>query len=291
MSTVARGVAPASVWMAVWGAAWRIVLFLFVTGAATWVALLLLSPLGDAGRTAGQSPVPYWAQCLGLLAATAFMLRVVDKRPWSDVWMGRESWRPRALLSGSAIGTLAIAIPAAMLLAAGWLVLVATPDASWWAATGRMLLLLVPAALLEELLVRGYAFQRLRGVVGTWWTLAVSSALFALAHAQNPGVSLRALLIVMLAGLWLGLVLVKARSLPAAWLAHLAWNAALAVGFHAVLSGEPLETPDYRMLERGPDWLTGGPWGPEGGAGAVLGIGGAIGYLIARRGRREEHTT
>ena len=37
----------------------------------------------------------------------------------------------------------------------------------------------------------------------------------------------------------------------------------------------PLDTPDYAMVDDGPDWLTGGTWGPEGGAAGAAGMLGA----------------
>ena len=52
----------------------------------------------------------------------------------------------------------------------------------------------------------------------------------------------------------------------AAWAAHFAWNWTMAVVFHVAVSGLPLESPGYRYVDAGPDWATGGSWGPEGGA-------------------------
>jgi hypothetical protein len=48
-----------------------------------------------------------------------------------------------------------------------------------------------------------------------------------------------------------------------------------------------MTAPNYRIVDAGPDWLTGGPWGPEGGAAAMLGMAVAFIYL-QRRPRREE---
>jgi hypothetical protein len=48
---------------------------------------------------------------------------------------------------------------------------------------------------------------------------------------------------------------------------------------HAAVSGLPFATPDYRVVDAGPDWLTGGAWGPEGGIGAAGGMLLALIYL------------
>ena len=55
--------------------------------------------------------------------------------------------------------------------------------------------------------------------------------------------------------------------------------------FHTAVSGIPLEAPRYRYVDAGPDWATGGEWGPEGGIPAGLGMAGGIVYLFVLRGR------
>jgi hypothetical protein len=57
---------------------------------------------------------------------------------------------------------------------------------------------------------------------------------------------------------------------------------------HSDVSGIPFATPDYRVVDAGPDWATGGAWGPEGGVPAALGLVSATIYLYLRRRRREE---
>ena len=74
--------------------------------------------------------------------------------------------------------------------------------------------------------------------------------------------------------------------LYAAWAAHFAWNWAMAAFLHTAVSGLPFSAPDYRIIDAGPDWATGGKWGPEGGVGAVVGMLVALGFLYARWQRR-----
>ena len=95
------------------------------------------------------------------------------------------------------------------------------------------------------------------------------------------------------AGIFLAAVLYGTRSLYAAWAAHLAWNWTMAVAFHVAVSGLPLESPGYRYVDAGPDWATGGEWGPEGGvpAGLGMGAGAGIAYAFARRARSRRENT
>jgi hypothetical protein len=77
-------------------------------------------------------------------------------------------------------------------------------------------------------------------------------------------------------------------SLYAAWAAHAAWNWMMAVPFHLSVSGISLDAPDYRTVSTGPEWATGGAWGPEGGAAAAVGMLAGLFYLYRSRLRREE---
>jgi hypothetical protein len=59
--------------------------------------------------------------------------------------------------------------------------------------------------------------------------------------------------------------------------------------FHAPVSGLDMALPDWRLVDSGPDWATGGAWGPEGGLAATIGMALTLTYLISRRSRREEN--
>jgi hypothetical protein len=73
-------------------------------------------------------------------------------------------------------------------------------------------------------------------------------------------------------------------------MAHFAWNWTMAVLFHAAVSGLPFESPGYRYVDAGPDWATGGEWGPEGGVPAAFAMIGGAWVLLRRRSRRTKST-
>jgi membrane protease YdiL (CAAX protease family) len=269
-------------------APWRIGAFVVATFVWTYVAAVFVGPIFQfVFRITGVAPLSTaeWIQAVGLIAATAFCLRLIDKEGWRLVWMGREAAAPSKLAAGWVIGALGIALPIAVLIAARWLAPEAGTSGSWAAAATRLSLFLLPAALLEELATRGYIFAVLRDVWGWRWTVVVTSLGFGLLHLANAGASVRSVLLVVVAGLMLGGVLVATRSLYAAWMAHFAWNWTMAVVFHTAVSGLPLDAPGYRYVDAGPDWATGGVWGPEGGVPAGIGMGGGAlaAYLLARR--------
>jgi len=225
---------------------------------------------------------------ISALVATAIMLRSIDVRPWSDVGLGREAARPRALVEGLLLGGVTIGAACAALLAFGWLrIIPATPGSSLMAAA-RISAFLLPAALGEELISRGYFLTAIRDGTNAWIAAGFTSLLFGLAHLSNPGVSIEAVVNVTLAGVFLAAVRLALDSLYAAWAAHAAWNWIMAVPFHASVSGIAFDAPDYRTVSTGPAWATGGQWGPEGGAAAAIGMLAGLFYLYWARRRRAE---
>jgi membrane protease YdiL (CAAX protease family) len=267
-------------------ALWRIVIFLAVA------AILAAATIPIAGSVASligaELAGVYAGLCAALLLAHLCVLRWVDRRGWEIVGLGGTAARAGLLLRAAVLGAAAIAIPVMGLWALGWLRLESAPPGSSLAQAARALLVLVPAALFEELLLRGYVFAALRDGVGLVGALLLTSIVFGVLHRANPHTTAVAIAMVTLAGVLLGMVLVSTRSLYAAWVAHLAWNFVLAGIFHVAVSGLGFVTPDYRLVDAGPDWATGGPWGPEGGIAAGLGMSAALAYLIARPRRRGE---
>jgi hypothetical protein len=229
-------------------------------------------------------------QLVAVVVATAIMLRSIDIRPWRDVGMDRGAARPRALLEGWLLGGAAIGVACAVLLLAGLLRIVPGPDGSSLSAAFSLTAFLIVAALGEELISRGYLLTTLRDGLGERTAVGVTSVLFGAAHLRNAGVTVESFLIVTLAGIFLGAIRVSFRSVYASSAAHVAWNWVLAVGFHASVSGMRFDAPDYRTVEQGPDWLTGGPWGPEGGLAAAFGMLAALAYLYRTRQRRREES-
>jgi membrane protease YdiL (CAAX protease family) len=270
-------------------APWRILIFLAATYCCGLVASTFLAPViawlyGVSGLRVTSDG---WVIVAALLGGHIVAVRYVDHRPWSDVWLDGHAARPALLARGFLIGGFAIAIPILLLLSVGWLRIRPSVDASLVTAGLRVTMLLLPAALYEELATRGYIFAVLRDTVGWRVALCAMSLIFGLLHLRNPGASVESVSLVILAGVFLGVVVIGTQSLYAAWMAHFAWNWIMAVVFHTAVSGLPLESPEYRVVDAGPDWITGGVWGPEGGVAGGLGMLGGLAYLYARRnGRR-----
>lgn len=269
---------------------WRAALFLvlfttFAEVAQGIVAIPALLPGGHEGAiVAAEIPLTWVAIVVAGLLAHLVMLVFVDRTGWGYVGLAPAQASARRVSTGFALGAAAIAVPCAILLALGWLDLVRDPASAprFGGELATALAVLVPAALAEELMMRGYLLSALSDGMGRVAGLLTTSVVFALLHVNNPGMEPGALVVVGLAGIFLGAVRFATSSLYAAWAAHLAWNVVLGVVLHALVSGTSMAAAGWRTLDSGPDWATGGTWGPEGGVPAAAGLLVATWYLIGR---------
>jgi hypothetical protein len=142
----------------------------------------------------------------------------------------------------------------------------------------------------EELSFRGYILQRLTQAWGLPAAVVVSSLIFAMVHVLNPNVQPLAMVNLFAAGLLFSCAYLVSRSL---WLPiglHIGWNLA---EIHLLgLPGSGMTEPALiRSVVHGPEVVTGGAFGPEGGllglAAIVLGIIILlVGYQIAVRSKK-----
>ncbi|MFN7959432.1 MAG: CPBP family intramembrane glutamic endopeptidase [Holophagaceae bacterium] len=123
-------------------------------------------------------------------------------------------------------------------------------------------------AFFEEIMSRGFPFQRLVEGAGTWVGQLVFAVLFALGHWGNPGMhgatKAWATLNIALAALLLGFCYLRTRSLALPIGVHLGWNWAqgslLGFGVSGTTDIQGLWSPVFHGK---PEWLTGGAFGLE----------------------------
>ena len=140
----------------------------------------------------------------------------------------------------------------------------------------------IGVAIVEELVFRGYHVTNLaEGLQGKWLSppLAVlgaamlSSVVFGAAHAANPHASPVSTGNIMLAGIMLALGYVLTGKLAISLGLHLSWNF-----FQNLYGMEVSGQSGYfyaavlRREVRGPEWITGGAFGPEAGMTGLVAI-------------------
>jgi membrane protease YdiL (CAAX protease family) len=266
----------------------RLGAFVLGTALASVVFEALVYPVvvTALGAIGVHVPLHAWFGVAALVAGTAVAVHYTEAAGATFVGLAgldRRAWRPVAVLVSGAQGVAAIGAAMLGLLAAGWLRVESMPAGHVLSAMARAAFELAPAAMLEELLVRGYALTVLSQWIGWRNAIGVTSMAFALMHVANPGATTLSLTVVLLAGIFLGVVRWRTGSTVAAAAAHFGWNFAMVGLAHAAVSGVAFATPGYRLADAGPSWITGGAWGPEGGAAAGLALLVAIGALVWRR--------
>jgi membrane protease YdiL (CAAX protease family) len=145
----------------------------------------------------------------------------------------------------------------------------------------------------EEVLCRGYLLPVLGARGGPWAGIAISSLIFAVLHLLNPNIGPISVLNLVLVGIFFCLYALKEGGLWGVFGWHTAWNWAQGNLFGLEVSGmaDIATHPLFDLTETGPDWITGGSFGPEGGVAvtAVL-LAGTI-FLLWRFWRARTETT
>ena len=138
----------------------------------------------------------------------------------------------------------------------------------------------------EELMFRGYPFQRLVEATGAGGAVAVAAALFGMAHLLNPHASTVGFINTILIGILFAVAYLRSGSLWLPWGMHWAWNTVLAtVGLP--VSGNDMSVGVHTAVE-GPKWLTGGAYGPEASLAATVAV--VVGLAVIVLGFRKVHT-
>lgn len=228
-----------------------------------------------------------------LLLVTALCLRLRRER-LADVGLRADLSASRQLLAGVVVGTGLMLVVTALIMAAGGVRFSLDPARS----VDALLMgswLFVCVALLEELLFRGFLFQRLIDGIGEWPALLAMAAVFALAHWGNPGMESATLfwasLDTALGALLLGLAYLRTRSLALPIGIHFGWNWA-----QGTLLGFDVSGIDHagwllpQLLDQ-PQWLTGGAFGPEASVFATLVDAVAVMIMWRWKGTYARHRT
>jgi uncharacterized protein len=128
------------------------------------------------------------------------------------------------------------------------------------------LLMFLLVALFEEFVIRGYTQFTLARGLGFWPAAVVLSAVFGLIHYWNGGEEWPGLLAAAAIGFFFCLTLRRTGNLWFAVGFHAAWDWGETFFYSVPDSGTVFPGHLLSSSFHGPDWLTGGPVGPEGSA-------------------------
>jgi membrane protease YdiL (CAAX protease family) len=233
---------------------WWILIFFLMLGALVVPASLFAAEHGielDPGLQ-------------GVLAALATAACLALRREGPQTVLGPwRSW-PRGVLLGLALGAAIWLVTAGMLWATG--------SVRWtWAGAATSLasgaLACLGVAVVEELVFRGFVFQRLVAGIGTWPAQIAMAAYFVLTHSQglaaSGDVQPIAMLNIFLAGLMFGAAQLRTRALALTIALHFALNFTQGPLLGFGVSGNAESGLLQPNLDDAPTWWTGGSFGLE----------------------------
>jgi len=260
---------------------WRLLLFIVLLFG---VSSLLFAPIFSAFYESPQTDKKLLLNgllILPLLLASFLMTRYVDNRPFVTLGLGSGLQALRQFLIGVFLGGLMISIFFVTAYGLGWLRL--SPQSFSVHGTLKTLSLytlgFLGAAAFEELLSKAYLFQTLLEGIGVYPTVFLTSVAFSLLHIENPHITLLGLINLGLAGVLFAVAYLRTRSLWLPMGLHFAWNFfQYSYGFS--ISGITFPEALLKVEPAGPDYITGGAFGPEGSLLTTLIFSIATGFLI-----------
>ena len=271
---------------------WRLLTFVFIFGLFNAMASALRrfafgSPPADS--TAGTVLLGTLLLCTAT-GAVYLSRRFVDKKSFQSLGLRLERSSATDFLFGFFLSGLMVSIMFLALLSFGWLHLqgVDWPDnpISGWL---QLLLLLVGVGVAvgwwEEIVFRGYILQNLIDGIGPAWAIGLSCMFYGLIHQLNPNATLLSTLVIASIGYLRIFGWLRTKQLWVSMGMHAGWNFLQGPVFGFSVSGR--ET--YTLLKHtisGPNWMTGGDFGPEGGlAAALVAVMGMVGVWVWTRNR------
>jgi len=202
-----------------------------------------------------------------LLGAFKIMTRVFERKPLGMVGLAFHPVWVTELCVGLGIGGIMMVLVgmAEVLLALTRFTPSPLAATSELAYGGGLFLILFISATNEELVFRGYPFQKLVESVGRTGAVALASVCFGLVHLGNPDHTLFSTVNTMLVGVPLSIAYLRTRALWMPVGIHFAWNYVQGFIFGLPVSGFRLPATVLNPRVHGGAWLTGSSYGPEGG--------------------------
>jgi len=253
---------------------WWIAIFFVILTALLFPLILL------ARNEGGGVPISYQ---LGVLLVASLIAQALRRRPIAELFGKPDVRWGSDLLVGLAAGALLMALPAAALGAAGAITWRLNPD--WADALGPTLLVLAMAAATEEVLFRGFLFQRLIDGLGAWPAQLIVAGLFVLTHSAalegQGALGWLAGANIFLASIMFGLAYLRTRSLALPIGLHFAANATQGPLLGFGVSGSE-QDGILVAIDHAPDWISGGAFGIEASLPGLIAVI-ALTYVLWRR--------
>lgn len=217
--------------------------------------------------------ISIWQQ-LALIFAVTCLCQLLRRRSLFEIMGPIDGVWIRDLLAGVFVGAVLMTVPAALMLACGWVSF--TMTAAGLPSLGLAVFAMLGVAVAEELLFRGFMFQRTVDGLGEWPGLILLGGLFLLTHFDNAGMhgvaASLAMANIFVAGVMFGLAVLATRRLALPIGIHFGANVCQGNILGFAVSGTEGDSLFLAHLKNAPEWLTGGTVGIEGSLFGLIGV-------------------
>jgi membrane protease YdiL (CAAX protease family) len=186
----------------------------------------------------------------------------------------KRSTTGQEVLGGVALGWAMLLVAVLPMMLTGSLHLLFSHALGDWELTLISLVTVAVSTLAIEVGFRGFLFARLIAAFGPSGATIVLSLLYAFVSLYRPNASALSFLVTFLTGVLFSLAYLRTHALWFGWGLHFGWDASMAILLGLPVAG--YTTWNNLITTLGPDWLTGGGYGPEGALFTVLVVCGAI---------------
>jgi uncharacterized protein len=234
---------------------WVVIFFLFL--AILLFPIIFLADYYDFDIT-------YWHQAL-LIMTVSILCQVMRREALKELTGKINMVWFKELSIGLVIGAVLMILPAILLTLTGtiqWQVNEVLP-AAFFSGVSVML----SVVLAEELLFRGFIFQRMIESFGKWPAQLLIAGLFLLTHLNNPGmtgtIKILASINIFIASILFGMAYIKTKKLAMPIGLHLMTNVVQGTILGFGVSGERQSSLFTPAFDNTPTWITGGSFGLE----------------------------
>lgn len=253
----------------------RILLFIFLFSLA--VSIPFLIPF---------EPIQYIGQSVMTLGLFYVMFRFVDQRAWNSSGLIMSStWIKECLagivIAGSVMGFIFLALRQTGGLEVtgyGW---ERNGQTFWMIPLLYFFIRMASVGFYEEVMARGYlipniiegfTFGNITPQKAAVIAVIISSSIFGILHASNPNASVTAVINIIFAGVMLAVPFLISGRLALSIGLHFSWNFFQGGVFGFRVSGMEFRHSIIQIQQGGPEWWSGGAFGPEAGLIGILGI-------------------
>lgn len=230
--------------------------------------------------------IEYTVRALLVFGLYYIMIRFVDLRLWKESGLILNKKWIKECLAGIIIAGLVMGIIFFVEMYSGGLEIIGfgwdrNGDGFWMLTLLTFFIQMIAVGFYEEVMARGYllrnlaegfSFGRISPVGGAIIAVIFSSLIFGLMHAGNPNITNLALLNIVVAGVMLAFPFIVTGRLAFSMGVHFAWNFCQGGIFGFRVSGMDFRSSIIQIQQTGPEWWTGGSFGPEGGVIGFAGI-------------------